>query len=96
MIPVPLVLGAVVGALVGVVFFGALRVSVDALAESRRPALTMLAGLLLRLAFALAAFRAVLGALGAGPLIAAAVAFALVRAVFVAMARRGMRMEVEG
>lgn len=86
---VSLVGGAVAGALLGVLFFGGLWLTLRRIGSARHPGLLVLGSYLARLTLAGVGFL-FLARAGAAPLLAGLVGFVAVRVVLVARARGGM------
>ena len=80
--------GAVAGGLLGIAFFAGLRLTVGALASTKRPALLMLASLFVRTLLAVVVFFALGRWAGWQGLAAALAGFLVVRTVLIARARR--------
>ncbi|MCM5571977.1 ATP synthase subunit I [Burkholderiaceae bacterium FT117] len=80
--------GALAGGLLGLAFFAGLRLTVNALASARRPALLMLASLFARTLLAVAVFWAVGRWAGWQGLVAALGGFLVARTALLARARR--------
>jgi F1F0 ATPase subunit 2 len=78
---------ALAGVIIGLFYFGALRITVDLLSTSGRPGALLLASMLVRMVIALVAFYFVATYGRGGGLVAAFVGFAIVRAAFLKRAR---------
>lgn len=86
-----LVLSALAGAALGLLFFAALRATVDRLPETAHPGALLLTSVLVRIALALAAFYAI-ARLGDWPgLVASLAGFVAVRTVLLRSVRAGRR-----